>query len=294
MLYSALITALRNQSGDTRRRVHVDFTGDGTTTIFQLPTDTYPVYDGSGTYAVRVAGVLQTEATDYTLDKETGTLVFVLAAPGNGVAVTLDASAVCVTDAGWLEIANSTIRSLGDDFWKEFVDTSATLITTANMTSLSLATAVPYCIAVYEFQHRRSTSDDWRVVEEIANWRYDRENNIIYIGSRTAFTVANELFRVRGLKTYIIGAATSATLDVQDKFLTIVEYGSLARYWRYRYKSVTELVSKMSQEASRTPLQELIMLSDRFDRLYEAEKAKLKPQKPPRVIPRYKEGGGRP
>ena len=50
----------------------------------------------------------------------------------------------------------------------------------------------------------------------------------------------------------------------------------------------------MTQESSRTPLQELIMLSDRFDRLYEQEKAKLKPGKPARIIPLYKEGGGRP
>jgi len=294
MFYSALITNLRNQSGDVRRRVHVDFTGDASTTIFQLPTDTYPVLEQTGTYILKLAGVTQTETTDFTLDKQSGTIVFVNAAPGNGVAVTFDASTVYLTDADWLEIINAVIRSLGDDFWKEFVDTSATMVTTANMTSLSMVTAQVNCIAVYEFQHRKSTTDNWMVVEEYTNWRYDRENNIIYIGDRDAFTVAGELFRVRGLKTYTIGATTSATLDVQDKFLTIIEYGSLARFWRYRYKNVIEMVSKMSQENSRTPLQELIMLSDRFDRLYEAEKAKLKPQKPPRVIPRYKEGSPRP
>lgn len=294
MLYSAEITALRNQVGDNRRRVHVDFTGDGATTIFQLPTDTFPVYDGAGSYILKVATVTQVENTDYTLDKNAGTIIFTNAAPSNGAAITWDASAVYLTDADWLEIINATIRSLGDDFWKEFVDTSATLVTTANMLSLSLATAQPNCIAVYEFQHRKNTSEDWVTVETYDNWRYDRENNTIYIGSRDTFTVANELFRVRGLKTYTIGDETSDTLDVQDKFLTILEYGSIARYWRYRYKSVVELVSKMSQEASRTPLQELIMLSDRFDRLYEAEKAKLKPQKPPRVIPRFKEGMPRP
>lgn len=294
MLYSALITNLRNQVGDNRRRIHVDFTGDGTTTIFQLPTDTFPVLEQAGTYILKVAGATQTETTNFTLDKQAGTIVFVTTAPTNGQAITFDASAVYLTDADWLNAINSVIYSLGDDFWKEFVDTSATLVTTANMTSLSLVTAQVNCIAVYEFQHRQATTNNWMVVEEYTNWRYDRENNIIYIGDRDAFTVANELFRVRGLKKYTIGTATSDTLDVQDKFLTILEYGSIARYWRYRYKSVVEMVSKMSQEASRTPLQELIMLSDRFDRLYEIEKSKLKPQKPPRVIPRFKEGSPRP
>lgn len=292
MLYSALITQLRNQVGDTRRRIHVDFTGDGTTTVFQLPTDTFPVLDQSGTYTLKVAGSTQTEDTNYTLDKNTGTIVFITTAPGNGVALTWDASAVYLTDQNWLDIINQVIYSLGDDFWKEFVDTAHTA--TANMLSLSLVALQANAIAVYEFQRRVATTDDWTPVEEDCNWRYDRDNNIIYIGIRDAFTLTGELLRIRGLKKYTIGTLVSNTLDVQDKFLTILEYGSIARYWRYRYKSVVELVSKFTQEASRTPLQELIMLSDRFDRLYEIEKGKLKPGKPAHIIPPYKGGGGRP
>lgn len=292
MLYNALITQLRNQVGDTRRRVHVDFTGDGNTTIFQLPDDTFPVLDQSGTYILKVGGSTQTETTNFTLDKNTGTIVFATTAPGNGVALTWDASAVYLTDQNWLDIINSVIYSMGDDFWKEFIDTAHTA--TANMLSLSLVSLQVNAIAVYEFQRRETTSDDWTPVSEDCNWRYDRDNNIIYIGIRDAFTLTGELLRIRGLKKYTIGTAVTDTLDVQDKFLTIIEYGCIARYWRYRYKSVVELVSKMSMEASRTPLQELIMLSDRFDRLYEQEKAKLKPMKPAHIIPPYKEGGGRP
>ena len=292
MLYSALITQLRNQVGDTRRRVHVDFTGDGNTTVFQLPTDTFPVLDQSGTYTFKVGGVTQTENTDFTLDKNAGTLVFINTAPSNGAEITWDASAVYLTDQNWLDIINAVIYSLGDDFWKEFIDTAHTA--TANMLSLSLVSLQANAIAVYEFQRRVATTDDWTPVERDCNWRYDRDNNIIYIGIRDAFTLTGELIRLRGLKKYTIGTAVSDTLDVQDKFLTILEYGAIARYWRYRYKSVVELVSKMSQEVSRTPLQELIMLSDRFDRLYEVEKGKLKPGKPAHIIPPYKEGGGRP
>lgn len=290
MTYATFITQLRNQVGDTKRRIHVDFVGDGSTTVFQLPTDTFPVLEDS--YLFKVAGTTQTENTNYTLDKNAGTLVFVTTAPTNGQALTFDGVAVYLTDANWLQIINDTIKSLGDDFWKEFIDTAHTA--TANMLSLSLVALQVNCIAVYEFQRRTSTTADWLGVEEECNWRYDRDNNIIYIGIRDAFTLTGELLRIRGLKTYTLGTATSDTIDVQDKFLTIVEYGCIARYWRWRYKSVVELVSKMSLESSRTPLQELIMLSDRFDRLYETEKAKLKPAKPARIIPPYKSGGGRP
>src|SRR3990167_1630956 len=124
MLYSALITNLRNQVGDTRRRTHVDWTGDGTTTVFQLPDETFPVLDQAGTYTLKVAGSSQTEDTNYSLDKNTGTIVFLTTAPTNGQEVTWDGSAVYLTDANWLEIINSTIRSLGDDFFKEFIDTA--------------------------------------------------------------------------------------------------------------------------------------------------------------------------
>jgi len=290
MLYSALITQLRNQVGDTKRRIHVDFLGDGATTVFQLPVDTFPVLESS--YTLKVATVAKTETTDFTLDKNAGTIVFVNTAPTNGQAVTFDATAVYLTDANWLDVINQVIYSLGDDFWKEFIDTAHTA--TINMLSLSLVALQANCIAVYEFQRRTSTSSNWTTVETNTNWRYSRDENIIYISDREAFTLTGELIRIRGLKKYTIGTAITDTLDVQDKFLTILEYGCIARYWRWKYKDVVELVSKMSQEASRTPLQELIMLSDRFDRLYEIEKGKLKPGKPARVIPRYLEGSGRP
>lgn len=282
---------MRNQSGDTRRRVHVDWTGDGSTTVFQMPFDTFPVLDQSGTYVVRVNSVTKTEVTDFTLDKETGTLVFVVA-PTNGHAISIDSSAVYMTDDSCLNVTNDVITSLGDDFFKEFLD-DTTLVTTANMLSLSLVSSFPTCIAVYDLFHRQNTSENWVPVENYCNWRYDREGNKIYFSDRNAFTVAGELLKIRGLKTYAKGTAVSDTLDVQDRFLTVLEYGFLARYYRWAYKRVIETVSKMMTENTRTPLQELIMLSDRFDRLYEAEKMKLKPAKPPRMIPSYKEGAGR-
>lgn len=282
---------MRAQSGDKKRRVHIDWTGDGSTNVFQMPADTFPILDDATTYTVKVATVTKTETTDYTLDKTAGTLTMV-STPTNGQAVTIDSVAVYLRDADWLQVANDVIRALGDDYWKEFVEEDIT--TTAGALSVSLVAQRPRCIAVYEFQHRQSTSDEWMTVDTFANWRFDRENNLIYVGRTDTFSASSELLRIRGLETYSLGDETTDTIDLQDRFMTLLEYGGLARYYRWRYQDVIELVSKMTQESSRTPLQELIMLSDRFDRLFEAEKAKLKPQKPPRVIPRYKEDGGRP
>lgn len=289
MTYATFITQLRREVGDLVRKSHVDFTTDGTTKIYQMPPDTFPILEAS--YTVKLAGVTQTETTQFTIDVETGTITMV-STPATDLTLSIDCDSVHITNAGWIQIINDTTKSMGNDFFKEFVD--ETLTTTANMLSLSLTTAQPNCILVIDFMHRKSTSENWVTVEEYTNWRYAQDENKLYLGDRTAFTVASELFRVKGLKKYTLGTATTDTVDIQDRFLTIVEYGSVARYWRYRYKDVVELVSKLSTESSRTPLQELIMLSDRFDRLYEQEKARLKPTKPARLIPVWKEGGGRP
>ena len=291
MLYSEWITNMRRQNGDTRRRVHIDWTADGSTTVFQMPDDSFPVLDQSGTYVIKVNGVTKTETTDFTLDKETGTLVF-LVAPTVNYPVSIDSSAVYVTDAGYLQIGNDVILSLGDDFFKEFVDTSLT--TTANALTLGLVSPQPKCIAVYDFFYRSGTSENWQPVENFQNWRYDRESNVIYLSSRDVFTTTGHLLKIRGLKGYTLGTAVSDTIDLQDRFLTILEKGFMARYYQYQYKRVIELVSKNTTENTRTPLQEFMMLADRFQREYEIEKAKLKPPKPARMIPVFKEGVGRP
>lgn len=289
MTYATFISQLRVQAGDTNRKIHVDFTGDASTTIFQMPVDTYPILESS--YTIKIAGVTKTETTDYALDKETGTITFV-SAPANAAAIDIDCTAVYLIDDTWLNIINDVIRSLGDDFFKEFTDIT-NFTTTAYMTSLDLSTR-SNCIAVADVWYRDTSTSDWVIVKGFANLRYDRENNYIYIGSRGAFTESDKELKIRGLETYTLGDETTDDIDVQDRFLTILEYGSIARYWRYRYKSVVELVSKMTLEQSRTPLQELMMLSDRYVRDFENEKAKLKPQKPIKVLSPFIEGGGTP
>jgi len=294
MLYSEWITKMRREVGDTHRSFHNVWSGNGSDTLFLCPEDTFPILDQTATYVVKVGGSTMTETTDYVLDKDTGRLLFT-SAPANGTDnVTLDGRAVHLTDAAWITIHGDVIRSLGDDFWKEFTDTTS-FTATSGMTSLSLVASQPKCIAVSGFDARTSTSDEWRqVAGERCNWRYDRDNNVIYIGLRTAFSVTGELLRVRGLKSYIIYTDVAETIDVQDKYTTVIEYGAKARYWGYRYKDVVELVSKMSTEQSRTPLQELIMLKDRFTREFDAERARLKPQKPSWRLPTYMPGGGQP
>lgn len=290
MTYAEYITKLRNQVGDTREHVHVDWTGDGQTTVFQMPTDTFPILDDSTTYTFKVNGIALTEVAQFTIDKDAGTIT-VTSTPGSNVAISLDAVKVYLKDSDWLGVINDTIKSLGDDFWKEFVDT--TLTGTVGSLEADISVIKPKCIAIYDFMARAASTDDYKSVSTYTNWRYDRDNNKIYVGRVDTFSIIGSQLKIRGLEGYTLGDSTDDNIDVQDRFMTIIEYGCIARYWRWRYKSVIELVSKMTQESSRTPLQELMMLSDRFDRLYESEKARLKPQKPAKIIPLYNRNGGR-
>lgn len=285
MSYASLISELRVLVGDSPRKFHVDFTGDASTTVFQLPVDTFPVLDQTGTYIVRLAGVEQDEGDDYTLDKETGILVMAIA-PGSSVSLTVDGSAVYVLDAVYLTFINDTIRSLGDDFWKEVTDDSS-LTTTANMLSLSAPSGY---MAIYNIWYRESTTDDWLTVASFTNWRYAPDENKLYFGDREAFPITGKALKIRGLKRYTLGDEVADTVDVQDRYLTLLKYGGAAWYWKHRYKSVVELTTKMTQENTRTPLQEIIMLSDRMQREFEAERARLKPAKPARTIPIVHQG----
>lgn len=291
MLYSEKITALRVQVGDVPKWQHVDWTGDSVTTLFLMPLLTYPVLESS--YTVKVGGVTKTETTDYTLDKESGEIRFVTA-PGAGISVTIDNKTVSLRDDIWLDIINDTIRSFGDDFWKEFTDES-NFTATANMTSLSLVANQPKCIAVIDFSRRPGgASSDWRQVEDSTNWRYSRDENKIYLGSREAFTVTGEALKIKGLKGYTLGTATSDTIDVQDRYMTLLEFGAIERYWRYKMRENVESLGKITQDTTRTRIQEIIMIIDRYGRWYEQEKSKLKPTKPARIIPAFNNNGGRP
>lgn len=289
MLYSTFISSLRVQVGDLEKHVHVDWSGDGTTTVFLMPLLTFPVLESS--YTVKIGGVTKTETTDYTLNKETGAIVFT-SAPANAALITMDAKRVSLLDSVWLDILNATVRSLGDDFYKEFTDD--TQVTTANMLSFDLATPQPKCIAISDVMYREVSSDDYEPIENFVNWRYARDENKLYFGSREAFPLSGKTIKLKGLKTYVLGTTVADTFDVQDKYLTVIEFGAIARYWRYKFRENIESLSKMTQETTRTPLQELIMLADRYDRWYTEEKAKLKPMKPARIIPVKVQNGGRP
>lgn len=285
MTYAQFITILRAEAKDLAKPMHNDFTGDATTTLFQC-TD-HPVLESS--YIVKVGGTQKTEGADYTFDRESGLLTFAVA-PGAAVAVTIDYKFVNLTDASWFTIVNKIIDDMEGEFWREVVDDTF---------GDSVADAVSYdgktgWIDVVNFWYK--TVDDasvkWNMVSELANWRYSKDLNKIYLGN--AFSTAGYPLKVHALKGYTRGTTTADTLDMQTAYEIVLQLGCLWRYYDYRLADRVQTETKVAKERTVTPLQNLQALSSHYYKLYLKEKGRKKPTKPMRVLTSRVPAGGTP
>lgn len=276
MLYSELIDELRTEAGDLEKTVAVTWTADGTTKVLLMPLLTFPVVESS--YTIKRNGVAIIETTDFAINRETGRIDLV-ATPTNGDIFEFIGQRAALTDAAWLIIIKDQMRTMGENFWKEVTDIT-TYTSTANMKSLSLAGAG--WIDIYGLGFYSSSSVDR---SGVSNWRYSQDEAKLYFGAYDEFTQTGKAIYVRGIKRYTLPTVVGDTVDVQDRFLTVLKLGALAAYYRYKIRENIETLGKITQETTRTSMQELIMLIDRYERWYEREVTRLKPAKPARFIP---------
>jgi hypothetical protein len=277
MLISALISELRREAGDIEKTVGATWTADGTTKVLLLPSLTFPVLESS--YSLKLGGVTMTETTQYVLDRESGRIDLV-SIPSDGDIIEFEGQRVAMTDEAWLAIVSDSIRTMGESFWKEVTDIT-TYTTTANMRSLDLDPDEGW-IDVYGLGRYTSGNVD-RI--NIANWRFSQDESKLYFGAYDEFNASGQAVYIRGIRRYELPTALGDTLDVQDRYLTVLKYGALASYYRYKIRENIESLAKITQETTRTSMQELIMLIDRYERWYEREVQRLKPAKPARFIP---------
>lgn len=274
MTYGDFIQELRIQSGDLSKSVAADWVANGETKVLLLPLLTYPIVADS--YVLKLAGVALTETTDYTIDLETGRIELV-DMPTDGDIFEFTGQRVALTDEAWVIIINDVIRSMSEAFFKEITDI-ATYTTTANMRSISLADF----IGVYDIGWFPAGSNN-RV--KVSNWRWSADEQKLYFGDYAEFSVTGRPLYIRGLKKYTLGTVSTDTLDMQDRFLSVLKLGCIAQYWRYKIRENVETISKITQETTRTAIQELIMLADRWDRWFQIEWTKLAPPRPSYSIP---------
>lgn len=274
MTYGDFIQTLRVQSGDLPKSMAADWVANGETKVLLLPLLTYPVVADS--YTLKLGGVPLTETTDYTINLETGRIDLV-DMPSDGDIFEFTGERVSLTDSAWITIVNNVIRSMQEAFFKEVTDI-VSYTSSANMRSLALAGF----IAVYDVGWFPSGSNNR---QDISNWRWSPDEEKLYFGDYYEFTTAGRPMFIRGLKKYTLGTDVDDTLDMQDRFLSVLELGCVARYWRYKIRENVETITKITQETTRTALQEIIMLADRWDRWFQIEWQKLSPPRPSYKIP---------
>lgn len=283
MTYGTFIDQLRIQSGDLKKTAGATWTADGSTKVLLLPVLSYPVLAAS--YTMKKNGVNLTETTDFTIDLETGR-IDIVSLPANGDIFEFVGTRVSLTDNAWIGIINDVIRAMSEAFFKEVTD-SVTFTTTAHMRSLALADF----IAVFDIGYYPTGNTD---LVNAQNWRFSPDEEKAYFGDYDEFQATGNVVKVRGLKKYTLGALISDTLDMQDRFLGVLKLGCIAQYWRYKIRENVENLAKITQDTTRTGIQELIMLADRYDRWFQIDWQKLSPPRPSHRIPIFNPRKGRP
>lgn len=276
MLYSDFITRLRAEARDNPRAMHYDWTGDGSIVLFQLGDGDYPVLEDS--YTFKINAVTQTEPSQYSLDNEGG-LITTQSAPTDGHPITLDYKKVKVTDDSWLNIINYVIDDMEGSYFREVDDPNF-----GNATQDAIEYSGPTnCIDVVQFFYRTvdNASLDWEPVIEYTNWRYSKDENELKLGSAL---VAGYPMRLHYLKGFARGTAVTDTLDIQDRFLGVLQLGCMWRYYDFLLGLRAQEQTKASKEEDLSPLSSLREQSRHYKRLYEEAKSKKKPTKPSRIL----------
>lgn len=282
MTYAQFITLLRSECRDYAKPMHNDMTGDGTTSLFQV-TD-FPVLEGS--YIVQVAGSQKTEGTDYTFDKESGVITFA-SAPAAAAAVDVDFKFVNVSDTSWIAIINRVIMDLQGSFFREVVDDDFEDTVNGEMEK----DAPENCLDVIQWWYKTSddTSTRWTLVGDTLNWRYSKESNKIHLGVAFNSEYRTKLHYLQG---YTLGDATTDTVDFQTEYMGVLQLGCMWKFYDYRLADRVNTETKVTQERTLTPLENLRNLSAHYYNLYSKEKGRKKPTKPGRLITNRLATGG--
>jgi len=289
LTYGSLVSEERIACGDLNKYIHDEQTGDGVTTI--LITSEQPV--GTNTLLIKVNGTALVEGTaanGYSTDYQRGVITFGTAQASNAT-LTADYQRQILTDNTWVNIINDTVRDMVPDFFKEVIDTT-TSTTVAYQKTYDLPTG---CIMLVNTYFKTSSADsvNYQTLKGGGyNWRYSKDLNQCILGD--TIDTAGYPLRWHYLSSYTLSTLTSATVDVQDDFKTVLQCGVRQRYWEYRQAEKVNVTTMISTEKTVTPLQNIIALSSYWGNKYQLLKRSLKPTKPSHPLSSYVKGAGIP
>ena len=204
------------------RAMQVKRTGDAASTLYNLGY--FPVKETS--YGIYVNDVLKAETTDYTIDLDSGDVVF-NNAPG-AVEVRAEFKYAHWRDNNWnLAISNAIEDLNARGFFRQVVRNKTIMAISANVREYSGPSA---CIDIYEALRfsDRTISGFYRALH--GNWNYQQDANKLVLGWKPSVAEKLAVSYLRNLQTY---SATSATLDVLNDWMILVKKKAGAQFYRF-------------------------------------------------------------
>ena len=279
MTYSTYITRLRRRLRDLDKLSHQVFDGDGTTTQFQ--TTHYPILDNS--YEVKVGGVLQTEGTDYTLDKYIGLIEFASAPPAGSDNVSIEFRYAQMRDEEYLQDINDAIDHFREKFWEEVIDdTSITSVANQydyDLSSLLSKTPITFCNIAYQ----SSGSTTWSNLRDNHNVIFYRDKNYLHIDP--PITTSGLPIKIHYLAALKKGTSLSDPLPIPDKWLEPFTYFVFARFYERQTPDRITSVAMVNTIPTFLPASTMTNLVQYYYNQAEIAASRLAPLKPAITIP---------
>jgi len=277
MIVSGLISELRREYADLSERHRDVRQGDGQSTVYKLKYS--PVVEGS--FKLYVNNALQS-TSGYTLDYDTGDLD--LQGPSSSE-IRAQYKSVIHNDQAWLEFIQSSIRELGDKFYRSTIRSTSAMAISADVQVYSCPSN---CIRVTEILESNNHTSAGTYVPVGTNVRYDRRANKIILGNPPTRANYVELSYLRKLA---IPTATSSTLDLEDDWLAGIKIKTGAKHNR-AYANKLAKDGNVSVEEGHLQVGQLRQLANDGDILFEDWKKRNKPVMPATTIPYHQPDGG--
>lgn len=271
MIVSDFTTTLRRRYGDIPVKHRDVIDGDGVSTVYKSKYN--PVLESSYTLYFNTTPKTEGVADDYTIDLDTGDIV--LAQPTSNE-IRFQYKSVNFRNLWWLETIQSSIRSLGDEFFTSVIREE--LAVSANAQVITCPTG---CIKLTE------VLDSNGLPIAINKW-YDRRSNQLILGKSS---INAQTFLISYLKRITIPTDYSDELDLEENWLELLELKAGALYARARAIQLAQ-IGNVSVEEGHLSIQGLRQLANDNEVLFQQGKRRLKPLMPSYNIPYYVHGGG--
>lgn len=267
MITSALIRQCRREFQDQPKSTQKARQGNGTINLFNVGS--FPIIENS--YSVYLSGVAKTENVDYTFDLDNGDLRM-LSTPANGAEVKAQFKYAEWRDQHWNEAINDVIEGLNSrGFFRQIVREQTTL--SAGVQVMSGPTKA---VDIYELLVAPTGQTSGTYTKPRVNWSYQQDANKLVLGNKPAVAQPAKWSYLRNLRTY---NATSATLDVLDDWVPIIQAGAGAKFYR-------SLAAKVAKQGNATideghfSFTNLRTMANDLDKEFEMLAMRKKPTRP--------------